>query len=59
MTLLRRSFGLTMLVLAAKVDLKSALSITKDEAALLTAVHMAPNLPCENRLDAILQVATE
>ena len=48
-----------MLALAAKVDLKSALSITKDEAALLTAVHMAPNLPCENRLDAILQVATE
>jgi hypothetical protein len=48
-----------MRVLAAKVDLKSALSITKDEAALSTMLHMAPNLPCEHRSEAIFQVVTE
>ena len=50
---------LIMLVLTAKMDLKSALSIIKDEAARPTAIHMAPNLPCENRPDAIFQVGTE
>jgi hypothetical protein len=51
---------LTMMrVLAAKVDLKSALSITKDEAALSTMLHMVPNLPCEHTSEAIFQVVTE
>jgi hypothetical protein len=46
-------------LLAVKVDLESALSITKGEMTLSAMLHMTPKSPCEVRSDAIVQIAAE
>jgi hypothetical protein len=46
-------------LLAVKVDLQSALSITKDETTLSAMLQMTPKSLCELGPDAIFQIVAE